>query len=300
MNVIEITPHVLDNICPIRFGVAWVSQRIYGVRIEMISICALDKRTIGGVFIFTLLNASVCEQDQSLAARPQAQCLAPFWHPPSPSPTSDRLTLCSTRFFRSPRHTPGQIRNAPSSSDGWASHQPHRRSLWLLAAHLLPGPSRFQSRRLGRLTTSEARTASGAQALGGDPGLCRRVARQRRSFVHARTPQAYPAEIRLVGPSSQPGTGTGSTQKKTPVVQQRRHLHKWLRPMSWWPIMKPYEARSWDLSLREVPVQDGLVWSAKAWLLGCKRFRYQRQRPCQRPAPIQWPWPACNPKWPMF
>ncbi len=300
MNVSEIMPYVLDNIRLTGFSVAGAKWHLCALSIDIFSIFLVDNSTVIGVFLLTYLNAPSCEQDQNFAG-PQAPCLAPIGHPPSPSQTSDRFTLRPTRFFRSPRHTPGQIRNAPPSSDRWASHQLHHHRLWLLSAHFLPSPSRLQRRRLGRFTAAETRTASGPQALRKDPGLCRRVASQRSSFVHAQTRRSDPPEIRLGRPSSQPRTGSGSTQKKTSIVRQRCHCHRWLRPMFWWPTMKPYEVKFWDLNLGEVPVQDGVVWSARVWLLGCKPFRYQRQHPYRLLAPLRW-WllPAFNPKWPIF
>ena|SRR6266403_2532831 len=297
MSVSEIMPYVLDNIRLTGFSASKPECRMYALLIDTFPIFSVDKELLIGVFILTYSNAPSCEQNQNFAPRPQAQGLAPFGNPPSPSQTSDRFTLRSTRLFRSPRHASGQIRNAPPSSDRWASHQLHHLRLWLLSSHFLPSPSRLQRRRLGRVTASETGTASGAQAFRKNPGLCRRVASQRSWFVHAQTPGADPPEIRLGRPSSQSRTGSVSTQKKTPIVRQRRHCHRWLRPMFWWPTMKPYDAKPWDLNVGEVPVQGGVVWSARVWRLGCKLFRYQRQHIYRLRAPLQW-WllPAFNPK----
>src|SRR5882724_3667094 len=291
-------PHMLNNIRRTGFGVSASTVQYSVLLIDTILRCALDKMRDIGVFLLTYLNAPSREEDQNFPSRPQAPCLAPIRHPPSPSQTGDRLTLCSTRLLRPSRHTPDQIRNAPPSSDRWASYQPHRRSLWLFSAHLLPSPSRLQSRGLGRLTAAETRTASGPQALGRDLGLCRPVASQRWSLDHAQTPRTYPPEIRLGRPSSQSRTGFGPTQKKTPVVTPQSHRHRWLRPMIWWPTMKPSAAKSWELRLANNRVQGGSFWFARGWRLGSKplghprplSLSYRARSPLRR-----WCWPVCSP-----
>lgn|SRR5882724_1760327 len=299
MNVSEIMPPVLNHICRIALRIRVTTQQSYAIIIDMISVFGVDKNNMRGVFILTCLNAPSREEDQNFASRPQTRCLAPFWHPPSPPETGHRSSVCSTRLLRSPRHAPGQIRNASQSTGRWAIDQPHLHGFWVLPSHLLPGPSRLQSRRSGRPTAAEARTTSAAQALGGDPSLCRSTPSQRRPSVYAHSHPAYSPAIRLGRPSAQSGTGSGPAQKKTPVVHPQCHYRSWLRSMSCWPTMRPYVARSWELRLRELPAQDGFCWSGRAWLAGCKGPRYQSQRPYPVRVPVRW-WcsPACNPKWP--
>lgn len=217
-------PPVSNNNCRCEFWHSSIMSHRYALLSVLFRNVLLDKSGIVGVFRFTHLNALSREEDQNFASRPQTPVLAPVRHSPSPSQTRDRLSLCSARLLRSPRYTPGQIRNAPPSSDRWASDQPHRDCLRMLSAYLLPSPSRLQSRRPGWLATAETRTSSGPQALQRGPRLCRPVASRRwPSLDHAHTPGAYPPKIRLDHPPTQSRTSFDPAQKKTPVISPPCH-----------------------------------------------------------------------------
>jgi hypothetical protein len=300
MHVSEIMPHMSDNMRRMPAGQTWIIHRICAIIVKSISLFALDKVICEGVFILTYLTRPSREENQNTSGRSQAHRLAPLGHPPSPSRADHRSALCSARLFRSSRHAPGQIRNAPLCADRGPIHQPHHQSVWLLSAHLLPGFGCLHRRWPGRFIAAEAGTTAGPQALRGDPGLCRSTARQRGILVHRPSPPADLPAIRFDRPSSQSRTRSEPTQKKTPALPQGRHCHGAVRPLIWWLPMRPYEARFWELRPGPVATRDGLCWSVRGWLPFCPR----RPRPSQHRYSVRAPLRreslrGCNPNSPI-
>jgi hypothetical protein len=134
-----------------------------------------------------------------------------------PEPTSragQRCTVSDEPLFRSPRSTPGQIRDAASSGHRWPAHWNHCHCLWVLAHHAISTPQAFRGGWVGWPTSPTQRASSSSQTVRRNPDLYPANAERRARTAHCKPAVAGEPTLWDIHPSTQYPTRASQAAKK--------------------------------------------------------------------------------------
>jgi len=134
-----------------------------------------------------------------------------------PEPTSragQRCAVSDKPLFRSPRSTPGQIRDAASGCHRWPAHWNHCRRLWVLAHHALSTPQTLRGGWVGWPTPSTQRASSSSQTVRRYSDLYPANAERRARTAHCKPAVARKPTLWDIHPSAQYPTSPGQAAKK--------------------------------------------------------------------------------------
>ena len=146
--------------------------------------------------------------------RSQMRQSASARYPEPTSRASQRCAVSDEPLFRSPRSTPGQIRDAASSGHRWPAYWNHCRRLWVLAHHALSTPQTLRGDWVSWTTPSTQGASSSSQTVRRYPDLYPANPESRARTAHCKPVVACEPALWDIHPSAQYPTCAGQAAKK--------------------------------------------------------------------------------------